>query len=86
MRTTLTSYFDYYICGSFFFEVKDLAISAAANLLRYIDDLQKGNELPFSKIEYKNIDNIMELNISTQNNLNLVPKRAEESKGTLLGV
>ena len=55
-------------------------------LLRYIDDLQKGNELPFSKIEYKNIDSIMELNISTQNNLNLVPKRAEESKGTLLGV
>ena len=28
----------------------------------------------------------MELNISTQNNLNLVPKRNEESKGTLLGV
>ena len=28
----------------------------------------------------------MELNISTQNNLNLVPKKNEEAKGTLLGV
>jgi len=28
----------------------------------------------------------MELNISTQNNLNLVPKRNEETRGTLLGV
>ena len=65
---------------------KDLAISTSANLLHYIDELQKGNDLPFSKIEYKNIDNIMELNISTQNNLNLVPKRNEETRGTLLGV
>ena len=81
----LTSYFDIISVEAFSLKSKDLAISAA-NLLRYIDDLQKGNELPFSKIEYKNIDNIMELNISTQNNLNLVPKRAEESKGTLLGV
>ena len=82
----LTSYFDIISVEAFSLKSKDLAISAAANLLRYIDDLQKGNELPFSKIEYKNIDSIMELNISTQNNLNLVPKRAEESKGTLLGV
>ena len=82
----LTSYFDIMSVEVFSLKSKDLAISAAANLLHYIDDLQKGNELPFSKIEYKNINNIMELNISTQNNLNLVPKRAEESKGTLLGV
>jgi len=82
----LTSYFDIISVEAFSLKSKDLAISAAANLLRYIDDLQKGNELPFSKIEYKNINNIMELNISTQNNLNLVPKRNEESKGTLLGV
>jgi len=82
----LTSYFDIISVEAFSLKSKDLAISAAANLLHYIDDLQKGNELPFSKIEYKNINNIMELNISTQNNLNLVPKRNEESKGTLLGV
>ena len=79
----LSSYFDIMSVEAFSLKSKDMAISAAANLLHYIDDLQKGNELPFSKIEYKNI---MELNISTQNNLNLVPKRAEESKGTLLGV
>ena len=82
----LTSYFDIMSIDVFSLKSKDLAISASANLLHYIDELQKGNELPFSKIEYKNIDNIMELNISTQNNLNLVPKKSEEAKGTLLGV
>uniref|UniRef100_UPI0028E6FCB6 DNA mismatch repair protein MutS n=1 Tax=Fusobacterium hwasookii TaxID=1583098 RepID=UPI0028E6FCB6 len=82
----LTTYFDIMSVEVFSLKSKDLAISTSANLLHYIDELQKGNDLPFSKIEYKNIDNIMELNISTQNNLNLVPKRTEEAKGTLLGV
>ena len=82
----LTSYFDIMSIEVFSLKSKDLAISTSANLLHYIDDLQKGNDLPFSKIEYKNIDNIMELNISTQNNLNLVPKKNEEIRGTLLGV
>ena len=82
----LVSYFDIMSIEVFSLKSKDLAISTSANLLHYIDELQKGNDLPFSKIEYKNIDNIMELNISTQNNLNLVPKRNEETRGTLLGV
>ena len=82
----ITSYFNIISIEVFSLKSKDLAISTSANLLHYIDELQKGNELPFSKIEYKNIDNIMELNISTQNNLNLVPKRNEEARGTLLGV
>ena len=82
----ITSYFNIMSIKVFSLKSKDLAISTSANLLHYIDELQKGNDLPFSKIEYKNIDNIMELNISTQNNLNLVPKRNEETRGTLLGV
>ena len=82
----ITSYFNIMSVEAFSLKSKDLAISTSANLLHYIDELQKGNDLPFSKIEYKNIDNIMELNISTQNNLNLVPKRNEETRGTLLGV
>ena len=82
----ITSYFNIMSVEVFSLKSKDLAISTSANLLHYIDDLQKGNDLPFSKIEYKNIDNIMELNISTQNNLNLVPKKNEEIRGTLLGV
>ena len=82
----ITSYFNIMSVEVFSLKSKDLAISTSANLLHYIDELQKGNDLPFSKIEYKNIDNIMELNISTQNNLNLVPKRNEETRGTLLGV
>ncbi|MCG6839883.1 DNA mismatch repair protein MutS [Fusobacterium nucleatum] len=82
----ITSYFNIMSVEVFSLKSKDLAISTSTNLLHYIDELQKGNDLPFSKIEYKNIDNIMELNISTQNNLNLVPKRNEETRGTLLGV
>ena len=82
----ITSYFNIMSVEVFSLKSKDLAISTSANLLHYIDELQKGNDLPFSKMEYKNIDNIMELNISTQNNLNLVPKRNEETRGTLLGV
>ena len=82
----ITSYFNIISIEVFSLKSKDVAISTSANLLHYIDELQKGNELPFSKIEYRNIDNIMELNISTQNNLNLVPKRNEEARGTLLGV
>ena len=82
----ITSYFNIISIEVFSLKSKDLAISTSANLLHYIDELQKGNELPFSKIEYRNIDNIMELNISTQNNLNLVTKRNEEARGTLLGV
>ncbi|MDO4690704.1 MAG: DNA mismatch repair protein MutS [Fusobacterium sp.] len=65
---------------------KSLAIDVSANLLNYIEELQKENDLPFEKIEYKSIQNIMELNLSTQNNLDLVPARNAEAKGTLLGV
>ena len=82
----ISSYFDIVSVETFSLKSKDTAISAAANLLKYIDEMQKGNDLPFKKIEYKNIENIMELNISTQNNVNLVPKKNEEAKGTLLGV
>ena len=82
----ISSYFDIVSVETFSLKSKDTAILAAANLLKYIDEMQKGNDLPFKKIEYKNIENIMELNISTQNNLNLVPKKNEEAKGTLLGV
>lgn len=82
----ISSYFDIVSVETFSLKSKDTAISAAANLLKYIDEMQKGNDLPFKKIEYKNIENIMELNISTQNNLNLVPKKNAEAKGTLLGV
>ena len=82
----ISSYFNIVSVETFSLKSKDTAISVAANLLKYIDEMQKGNDLPFKKIEYKNIENIMELNISTQNNLNLVPKKNEEAKGTLLGV
>ncbi|MBS9776310.1 MAG: DNA mismatch repair protein MutS, partial [Fusobacterium sp.] len=89
MRKTkdyLLDFFDLLSLESFDLEDRENSIRAAAHLLSYIKLMQKENDLPFEKIEYKNINKIMELNVNTQNNLDLVAKRGEESKGTLLGV
>ena len=82
----ITNHFNIISTETFALKNKEISISASANLLKYIDELQKRNDLTFKQIKYKNIEDIMELNISTQNNLNLVPKRNEEARGTLFGV
>ena len=82
----ITNHFNIISTETFALKNKEISISASANLLKYVDELQKGNELTFKQIKYKNIQDIMELNISTQNNLSLVPKRNEEARGTLFGV
>ena len=82
----ITNHFNIISTETFALKNKEISISASANLLKYIDELQKGNDLTFKQIKYKNIEDIMELNISTQNNLSLVPKRNEEARGTLFGV
>lgn len=82
----ITNHFNIISTETFALKNKEISISASANLLKYIDELQKRNDLTFKQIKYKNIEDIMELNISTQNNLSLVPKRNEEARGTLFGV
>ncbi|MBQ3438066.1 MAG: DNA mismatch repair protein MutS [Fusobacterium sp.] len=82
----LLDFFSVLSLDAFSIKNKDLLIESSANLLNYISDMQKDSDLPFEKIEYKSIEEIMELNLSTQNNLDLVPKKMSDAKGTLLGV
>lgn len=82
----LQDFFNVISLESFSLKDKELSISCSANLLSYIKDLQKDNELPFKKIIYKNVNKIMELNLNTQINLDLFSDRMLDSKGTLFGV
>lgn len=86
VKEYLLDFFDVLTLDVFDLEEKENSIKAAGQLLAYIKLMQKDNDLPFEKLEYKNINDIMELNVNTQNNLDLVSKRGEESKGKLLGV
>lgn len=66
-----------------YFSVKDLsafglgssdkegAIEVAALVLSYVIKLQKGNPLPIKKIMYKTQEEVVELNVTTQRNLDL---------------
>lgn len=65
---------------------KENALLSSANLINYIKELQKIDEIPFTKISYNIVDEFMDLNLTTQNNLDIFPKRNGDSKATLLGV
>lgn len=66
---------------------KKYAISIAATMLDYVLDLQKGKELPIQKIEYVNEAEVMDLNIITQRNLDIIDNYRDKSgTGTLLWV
>lgn len=82
----ILDFFNVLSLDAFSLKDKKYAIAASANLLKYIKTLQKDNDLPFKKITHKSMKNIMELNLSTQNNLNLVPTKNMEVKGSLIGV
>ena len=69
------------------FRSKELIIRSAGMLLKYVIDLQKGNSLPITKIIYSSSEDIMELNLTTQRNLDIISNwRGETSNGTLLWV
>ena len=56
-------------------------------VLEYVLDLQKGKELPITGVSYINSENVMELNITTQRNLDIIDNQREKnSAGTLLWV
>lgn len=64
-----------------------LSISISAIVLDYIDQLQKGNELPVSKMVYRDSAEIMELNLNTQRNLEIMDNyRDRTTAGTLIWV
>ena len=53
-------------------------------VLEYVLELQKGNEIPVDKIIYTGSENIMELNLTTQRNLDVVASNRENGVlGTL---
>lgn len=86
-REYLLDYFKIKSLESFGIEKKELIIRSAGMLLKYVIDLQKGNSLPITKIIYSSSEDIMELNLTTQRNLDIISNwRGETSNGTLLWV
>lgn len=83
----LEEYFKVISLESFNLRGKNLAIGAAATALRYVVELQKGAPIPTSKIEFQNFEKIVELNYTTQKNLEIVENsRDKSSYGTLFWV
>ena len=83
----IKDYFGVISLESFGMINKTISISVTAMVLDYIDQLQKGNELPISKILYKDSEEIMELNLNTQKNLEIINNyRDKSSAGTLIWV
>lgn len=80
-------YFNVVSLESYGLKDKKNAISIAAIVLDYVVDLQKGKELPIEKISYINEHEVMELNITTQRNLDIIDNfRDKSGTGTLLWV
>ncbi len=80
----LKKYFKVISLDSFGLNNKDGAVEAAAMVLEYVLELQKGNEIPVDKIIYTGSENIMELNLTTQKNLDVVASNRENGVlGTL---
>ena len=83
----LTEYFGIQSLDSFGIGEKELVIKISSMILKYVVDLQKGKDIPVTKIVYSSSDDIMELNLTTQNNLDIISNwKGESSNGTLLWV
>ena len=83
----LKDYFKVISLESFGLKDKKMAVTISATVLNYVAELQKGKELPVNNILYTSSENIMELNITTQKNLDIVDNyREKNGAGTLLWV
>ncbi|MDU1910821.1 DNA mismatch repair protein MutS [Fusobacterium sp.] len=83
----LKDYFKVISLESFGLKDKKMAVTISATVLNYVVELQKGKELPVNNILYTSSENIMELNITTQKNLDIVDNyREKNGTGTLLWV
>lgn len=83
----LKDYFKVISLESFGLKDKKMAVTISATVLNYVAELQKGKELPVNSILYTSSENIMELNITTQKNLDIVDNyREKNGAGTLLWV
>ncbi len=83
----LLEYFHVQSLESFGIQGKEQIIEVAGMILSYVEELQKGKELPIRKISYVSTENIMELNLTTQKNLDIISNyKGEANTGTLLWV
>lgn len=83
----LLEYFKIKSLDSFGIKGKEEITLVAGMILKYVNDLQKGKELPFTNILLVNSKNVMELNLTTQKNLDIISNyKGETSNGTLLWV
>ena len=83
----LLEYFKIKSLDSFGIKGKEEITLVAGMILKYVNDLQKGKELPFTNILWVNSKNVMELNLTTQKNLDIISNyKGETSNGTLLWV
>lgn len=83
----LKDYFNVISLESFGINEKKVSIEISGTVLNYILELQKFGEIPVNKLVYVNTKNQMELNITTQRNLDLIKNsREKNSIGTLLWV
>lgn len=83
----LKDYFKVISLESFGLKDKKMAVAISATVLNYVVELQKGKELPVNNILYTSSENIMELNITTQKNLDIVDNyREKNGVGSLLWV
>lgn len=83
----LKKYFNIVSLESFGLNNYDNAVDISTIVLDYVVDLQKNNELPFDKIQYIGNEEIMELNIITQRNLDIIENiNDKNTKGSLLWV
>ena len=83
----LAEYFGVQSLESFGIGDKELVIKTAGMVLKYVVELQKGKELPVTKIVYSSSKEVMELNLTTQKNLDIISNwRGESTNGTLLWV
>lgn len=72
---------------SFNLKHRELGVKAAALVLRYIDEIQKSSEITISKIDYVSSEKIVELNLATQKNLEIVENSREKTVyGTLFSI
>ncbi|MGL4393408.1 MAG: DNA mismatch repair protein MutS [Fusobacteriaceae bacterium] len=83
----LKEYFKITSLESFNLVGREIAVDIAGMVLKYVNELQRGNSIPVRKINYLSAKNIVELNITTQKNLELVENSREKSSyGTLFWI
>lgn len=83
----LKTYFGVLSLESYGLDEREMSIRASALTLEYVLELQKYGDLPINKISYVSRDEYMEMNLTTQRNLELIHNQREKSVlGSLLWV